>query len=45
MIEDPQYSKMTAALLGFPPNLGELQRQEGVALIRERFRPNLRSHA
>jgi hypothetical protein len=45
VIEDTQYSKMTTAPWDSPPNLGELQRQEGVALIRERFRPNLRSHA
>ena len=30
---------------GIPLYFGELQWQEGVALIRERLRPNLRSHA
>jgi hypothetical protein len=42
---DRQYCKMTTVLMGFPPHLGELQRQEGVALIRERLRPHLGSHA
>jgi len=45
VIGGAQHRKMTTALLGFPLNLGELQWQEGVAAIRERLRPNLRSHA